>query len=214
MIKSLAWILLSVLVMPVLASDWEEVTYDSDDDIRVWTRHVKGSDMKAFRGVTVLESTVTAPIALLQDVKRANEWVFNCKAMDLIEELSSTNAIYYTVISMPWPVKNRDSISETTITQNPDTGAVLVTMSARNDIFPVNDDHIRVTEFEGTWLIEPLEGNNIRVTYEAHADPGGALPSWLVNSFVVEAPLNTLREFRKVVIEDQYQQATRSYITP
>jgi len=214
MIKSLAWILLSVLVMPVLASDWEEVTYDSDDDIRVWTRHVKGSDMKAFRGVTVLESTVTAPIALLQDVKRANEWVFNCKAMDLIEELSSTNAIYYTVTSMPWPVKNRDSISETTITQNPDTGAVLVTMSARNDIFPVNDDHIRVTEFEGTWLIEPLEGNNIRVTYEAHADPGGALPSWLVNSFVVEAPLNTLREFRKVVIEDQYQQATRSYITP
>jgi len=214
MIKSLAWILLSVLVMPVLASDWEEVTYDSDDDIRVWTRHVKGSDMKAFRGVTVLESTVTAPIALLQDVKRANEWVFNCKAMDLIEELSSTNAIYYTVTSMPWPVKNRDSISETTITQNPDTGAVLVTMSARNDIFPVNDDHIRVTEFEGTWLIEPLEGNSIRVTYEAHADPGGALPSWLVNSFVVEAPLNTLREFRKVVIEDQYQQATRSYITP
>ena len=70
-----------------VAGDWEEVAYDKDEDIRVYTRYVEGSDMKAFKGITTLESTVTAPIALLQDVKRAHEWVFNCKAMDLIEEI-------------------------------------------------------------------------------------------------------------------------------
>ena len=220
--------LLLMLVVPLSAADnagtesstskkdkrhWKEATYDEKNDIRVFLSDVKGSDMKAFKGVTTLKSSLTAPIALLQDVTRAHEWVFNCKAMDLIEELSSTNAIYYTVTSMPWPVKNRDSISETTITQNPETGAVRVSMDARNDIFPANDDHVRVREFSGSWLLEPLASGDLRVTYEAHANPGGGLPSWLVNSFVVDAPLNTLREFRDIVLEEQYQTATRDYIT-
>ena len=195
------------------ADHWEEVTYDKSEDIRVFTRYVKGSDMKAFKGITTIKSTVTAPVALLQDVKRAHEWVFNCKAMDLIEELSPTQAIYYTVTSMPWPVKNRDNISESRIAQDPETGVVTVTITARNDIFPSNDDHVRVRELDATWTLEPRADGLLKVTYEAHADPGGGLPSWLVNSFVVEAPLNTLRDFRELVVDDKYQSASREYIT-
>jgi hypothetical protein len=195
------------------ASDWEEVAYDKDEDIRVFTRFVEGSDMKAFKGITTIKSTVTAPVALLQDVKRAHEWVFNCKAMDLIEELAPNNATYYTVTSMPWPVKNRDNISESLVTQDADTGVVTVTIQARNDIFPSNDDHVRVRELDATWTLEPKADGLLKVTYEAHADPGGGLPSWLVNSFVVEAPLNTLRDFRDLVVDEKYQAASREYIT-
>lgn len=204
---------LTALTLPAQAGDWRESYYDKDNDVRVFTRRVEGSDMNAFRGVTFVNSTLTAPIALLQDVDRAHEWVFNCKAMAVIEELSPTNALYYTVTSMPWPVMNRDSISETHILQDPQTGAVTVTMDARNDVFPENDDHVRVRQFSGTWTIEPQGEGVVKVTYEAHADPGGGIPSWLVNSFVVDAPLNTLRRFRRLVVEEQYQTATRDFIT-
>ena len=202
-----------VLTSLAAAGDWEEVAYDKDEDIRVYTRYVEGSDMKAFKGVTTLESTVTAPVALLQDVKRAHEWVFNCKAMDLIEEIAPNNATYYTVTSMPWPVKNRDNISESLVTQDASSGVVTVTIQARNDIFPSNDDHVRIRELDATWTLEPQAGGLLKVTYEAHADPGGGLPSWLVNSFVVEAPLNTLRDFRELVVDKKYQSASREYIT-
>lgn len=192
---------------------WEETVYDEQHDIRVFLSDVKGSKMKAFKGTTILESSLTAPVALLQDVSRAHEWVFNCKAMALIEESTPTNALYYAVTSMPWPVKDRDSVSEVEITQDPNSYAVRVSINARNDIFPESDDHIRINDMAASWLLEPLGGGELRVTYEAFANPGGGLPLWLVNRFVVDAPLNTLREFRNIVLEDQYQAAIRDYIT-
>ena len=36
----------------------------------------------------------------------------------------------------------------------------------------------------------------MEVTYEVHTEPGGSVPSWLANSFVVDAPLQTLRGLR------------------
>ena len=214
MAKWLPLALMLVLALPASAGDWKEATYDEEHDIRVFTRSVKGSDMKAFKAITHVQSSLTAPVALLQDVDRSHEWVFNCKAMALIEELSDTEAVYYMVTEMPWPVKNRDSISQTVITQNPETKTVRVDIDARNDVFPENDDHVRIRKMTGYWQFVPQGDGVIEVTYEAHANPGGGLPSWLVNSFVVDAPINTLRGFRDLISEDVYQSAQRNFITP
>ena len=62
-------------------------------------------------------------------------------------------------------------------------------------------------------LFTPLANGQVEVVYEAHADPGGGLPSWLVNSFVVDAPLNTLRGLREKIGKEVYQSASRAYIS-
>ena len=116
------------------------------------------------------------------------------------------------ITNMPWPVKDRDSITETRVSQDQESLVVRVDMKARNDVFPSNDDFIRIREMNGYWLFTPKEGNQIEVIYEAHADPGGGLPSWLVNSFLVDAPLNTLRGFRQLIGEEIYQKADRAFI--
>lgn len=208
------FVVLSALSFSVFAADdWDEATYDKKDDIRVYTRHVDGSDTLAFKAITHVSGSLTAGVALLQDAPRTKDWVFNCKIMEEIELISETQGIYYMITNMPWPVKDRDSITETRVSQDKDTLAVRVDMKARNDVFPSNDDFIRIREMNGYWLFTPKEGNQIEVIYEAHADPGGGLPSWLVNSFLVDAPLNTLRGFRSLINEDVYQTAERSFIT-
>ena len=189
---------------------WHEAHYDEKDDIRVFTRKVKGSDMMTFRAITHVKSTLTAPIALLEDAERAHKWVFSCKAMALIEQVSNTSALYYMVTDMPWPVSNRDSISETSVSQDPDSYVVRVDISARNDVFPENDDHVRIRTMTGYWQMTPQDDGVIEIVYEAHADPGGGLPSWLVNSFLVDAPLETLRGFRDLIGEEQYQTDRKS----
>lgn len=191
---------------------WSEALYDEKEDIRVFTRKIEGSDMMAFRAITHIESTLTATIALLEDAERARKWVFSCKAMALIEQVSDTDALYYMVTDMPWPVSNRDSISQTHISQDSETKVVRVDISARNDVFPENDDHVRIREMSGFWQMTPQENGVIEIIYEAHADPGGGLPSWLVNSFLVDAPLETLRGFRDLIGEEQYQTSLRTYI--
>lgn len=47
---------------------------------------------------------------------------------------------------------------------------------------------------EGVWTLIPLEGSGTRVTWEMHLEPGGSLPTWLINRRVVDTPLGGLRE--------------------
>ncbi|MCA6128836.1 hypothetical protein AI19_04720 [Thalassolituus oleivorans 4BN06-13] len=206
-------VLLSALSFSVVAADdWNEATYDKENDIRIFTGHVEGSDTLAFKAITHVTGRLTAGVALLQDAQRTKDWVFNCKIMEEIELISDTQGIYYMITNMPWPVKDRDSITETRVSQDQESLVVRVDMKARNDVFPSNDDFIRIKEMSGYWLFTPIEGNQIEVVYEAHADPGGGLPSWLVNSFLVDAPLNTLRGFRQLIGEEIYQKANRAFI--
>lgn len=212
LIVSLSMLSLSLLPQTVSASDWQEVRYDKDEDIRVYTRKVKGSDFKAFRAVTRVNSTLTGLVALLEDADVAKDWVFKCRRMELIESVSPTQSYYYMITDMPWPVKNRDSVSLATVTQNADTGQVRVNITAANDIKKSKKGYVRIHEMTGYWLFTSLEAGLVEVIYEAHADPGGGLPSWLVNSFVVDAPLNTLRGLREKIGNEAYQSARREYI--
>ncbi|MGH8352275.1 MAG: START domain-containing protein, partial [Pseudomonas sp.] len=49
---------------------------------------------------------------------------------------------------------------------------------------------------EGLWKLVPMGGGEVEVTYQVHSEPGGSVPSWLANSFVVDAPYNTLAALR------------------
>lgn len=204
---------LSTLPLSVVAADdWNEATYDKENDIRVFTRHLDGSDTLTFKATTHVTGNLTAGVVLLQDAPRAKDWIFNCKIMEEVELISASQGIYYMITDMPWPVTDRDLITETQVSQDQESLAVRVDIKARNDVFPANDDFIRIREMSGYWLLTPKEGNQIEVIYEAHVDPGGGLPSWLVNSFLVDAPLNTLRGFRRLVGEEVYQKAERAFI--
>ncbi len=54
-----------------------------------------------------------------------------------------------------------------------------------------------MSEVEGFWEMNPQPGGEVEVIYQVHTEPGGSVPSWLANKFVVEAPLNTLRNLRE-----------------
>ena len=54
-----------------------------------------------------------------------------------------------------------------------------------------------MSKVEGFWSLTPREGE-IEVIYEVHSEPGGSVPAWLANSFVVDAPFNTLQGLRQL----------------
>ncbi|MNO08734.1 hypothetical protein D3C81_2315520 [compost metagenome] len=50
---------------------------------------------------------------------------------------------------------------------------------------------------DGLWKLVPKGAGEVEVTYQVHTEPGGSVPSWLANSFVVDAPFNTLKAMRE-----------------
>lgn len=192
---------------------WELEKEDEDLGILVYTRDIAGSDLKEFRGVTRIKSNLSGPIALIEDVSHAPEWMHNCSAVDIIENVVPGEAISYVVTEAPWPVSDRDSVIHTKTTQDADSKAVRVDVNIRNNVFPENDDYVRITSMKGFWSFTPAEDGYLNVVYQIHAEPNGALPSWLANSVVVDTPYYTLKNLQKFVGKSEYQNTELSFVT-
>ena len=173
------WMVL-VLCWPLLAladNNWQQVVDDLEDDIQVYVRTIPGSDLKAFKGTTRVKSRLTAAVALLEDYSVAPQWMYNCKAIDVIERQSSTQLLSYMVSDAPWPVSERDVVVESQLLQSGD-GTVTIKLQSRDDVFPVSEGLVRMSALSGYWRFTPQPDGWLAVEYQLHAEPGGSLPSW------------------------------------
>ncbi|WP_437880570.1 START domain-containing protein [Pseudomonas sp. LRF_L74] len=174
------------------AEDWK-LTKD-EAGIRVYLSEVEGSKYKAYRGITTIKADVATLRSLQEDVTGACAWIHTCESQKLLKQQGDESWVY-TRFKTPWPVASRDSILHVVTSQTAD-GGLKRTLEGLPDYLPKEADYVRVASVTGYWTLLPKGGDEVEVTYQVHTDPGGSVPSWLANSFVVDAPFNTLRDLR------------------
>jgi hypothetical protein len=190
------WLLGAVLMLglaQVQAAQWRLVKDEAG--IRVYLQQIPGSSFQAFRGVTRMRTDMPRLLALQDDVSAACAWIHACREQRLLKHEGNLSWAY-SRFHTPWPVQPRDSILQVTTTHDAD-GRVTRTLLGVADYLPLQPGFVRVSKVEGFWSLTPLDGE-IEVVYQVHSEPGGSVPAWLANSFVVDAPFNTLQGLRKL----------------
>ncbi|MDK2777637.1 MAG: START domain-containing protein [Pseudomonadota bacterium] len=199
--------------LPVLAGDWTLSREDREQGIRVYTREVPGSALKAFRGEMQVHSRLSSLVALVEDARQGPQWIYQCRALEVIESYSDYDKLLYMVTDAPWPVSDRDSVFVSHLSQDPDSHRIRIEMDARPAAFPDNDDFLRIRTMSGFWEFTPRPGGLVDVVYQVHAEPGGGIPSWLANSVVVDNPYETLSGMAQMLTRSRYRDAVLPHIT-
>ncbi|MCW2267322.1 START domain protein [compost metagenome] len=183
---------LSAMLAPLAHADDWKVAKD-EDGIKISLSEVAGSEYKAYRGVTVIKAPLARVKALQEDVVGACAWIHECKSQKLLKH-EGDQTWTYTQFNTPWPVTARDSVLHVTTTQDAD-GSLTRKLEGVPKYQPEEKGFVRVSQVEGFWKLVP-KGDTTEVTYQVHTEPGGSVPSWLANKFVVDAPFNTLKALR------------------
>ena len=184
--------LTALLASVAQAEDWK-VAKDQDG-IKVSLSEVAGSKYKAYRGVTTIKASMAKVRGLQEDVAGACAWIHECKAQKVLKH-EGDQSWTYTQFNTPWPVTARDSVLHITTSEAAD-GSVTRTLEGVPNYIPEEKGFVRVAQVEGFWKLVP-KGDLIEVTYQVHTEPGGSVPSWLANKFVVDAPFNTLQALKQ-----------------
>jgi len=166
-----------------------------------------GSDLETFKGVVTIESSLSAVVALLQDVSNYSKWMYKTKEARLLKSEGNT-LIIYMVSDAPWPVSPRDNINFSRLVQNPETKEVLISIKALPDYLPKKQGYVRIPEAIGSWRLVPLPGGKVQVMYQMKTESGGSLPTWLANMAVTQAPLHMLKNLREEVKKPLYSGAS------
>ncbi|MDH4561010.1 START domain-containing protein [Pseudomonas sp. BN411] len=177
----------------VQAEDWKLAK--DEDGIKVFLSEVPGSKYKAYRGVVTMKADMATLRALQEDVVGSCTWIHECKEQKLLKS-EGAQSWTYTRFNTPWPVTPRDSVLHVTSEIGAD-GSVTRVLEGVPKYLPEADGFVRVTEVQGFWKLAPKGTGEVEVTYQVHTEPGGSVPSWLANSFVVDAPFNTLKAMRQ-----------------
>jgi START domain-containing protein len=185
-----------------VAEDWE--LRKDKESILVYTRNVDESKFQEFKGITKIKTSLNSLVTLLEDTSTCKNWVYKCLSEETIKTVSLNEKFIY-LVSDASPLKNRDAIIHVTRTQDPKTKKVTYTRKGVPDFIPEKKGMVRVPLIDGLWTLEPVENNYIVVTYQLISDPGGNIPSFLANYFVIDAPFETLLKLRSEVENRKYQ---------
>lgn len=183
---------LTALSNMAFAEQWKEVK--NEQGIQVSLSDVAGSEYKAYRGVALIKAPVATIVKLQEDVAGSCAWIHECKLQKLLKH-EGDQSWTYAQFNTPWPVTARDSVLHITTEQGAD-GSVTRKIEAAPTYQPQQEGFVRVAAADGFWKLVP-KGDATEVTYQLHTEPGGSVPSWLANKFVVEAPFNTLKALKE-----------------
>ncbi|MEZ9632434.1 START domain-containing protein [Vibrio cyclitrophicus] len=214
MINKILTFIMVATSFSVLASDgneWKLVR--NKQGIEVYNRKIEGNDFKEFRAEADIKANLTSIIALFTDTSVGTQWVENIDKMEEIDHFSEVHTVTKTYTKAPWPVSDREAIVENFIEQDPDTLTVMITQHGRPNYQPNDDKRIvRVAHLESRWVLTPLNNNTTHISYQVLSDPGGSIPSWLINMVAVSQPYKTLRGLSEMLDSHAYADRTLDYI--
>ncbi len=174
---------------------WQLEPTDDASSVKVWTQPIPGSNFKAFRGEIEIQAPVKTVLKTVTDTESYPEWYHNAKETKILKKLNDRQGLSYSVTDAPWPVSDRDSVTLST-KKSLENGGYLIELQAKPDAYPKQPRLIRIPKLNGFWKLIKLNENSTRVILQISAEPGGKLPSWLVNSTVIDMPYYTLSNLK------------------
>lgn len=194
--------------------NWKKEKHDKE--VTLYTTSVPGSLFKAYKVEAEFTTTLTALAAHQKDADNYINWMDGLKSSELVEDTGETYCTH-SIVPAPWPVKDRDSIVTSSISQDPDTLEVYIRFQHDNNRLPPQKGCERVEMVNGEWIFTPIMENGqftgrVKLSYINHVNPGGKIPSWLANNFAIDVPFKSIKSLVKDVQQAKYQQAELDFI--
>lgn len=172
------------------AQNWNFVK--EKDGIKIYTRDEPNTNIKSFRGVMEINSTMKRVTNLVGNVHNSEWWDENVKDLKVIYFEENKVFRYYLRYDVPWPLSDRDLCVEARVTDDPVTGKREIMARPLPNLVPEKPGIVRIRNYWQRWTIQPLKNGKIRLTLEGSVDPAGAIPAWIYNMVITDTPLRVL----------------------
>jgi len=169
------------------------------DGIKVFQSETKNSNFKSIKVECVMQGNYDKLMAVLNDVSRHKEWVYNSKTSYILKRNSPYEFYYYMETSIPWPMSNRDAVVHLTMNRDSLNRFLKIKAEGSPDYIPEKSGRVRVPRSLINWYVTMPSSTSISIVYTFEADPGGSMPAWLVNMFADKGPYESFKKLSEIL---------------
>ncbi|WP_340677382.1 SRPBCC family protein [Paraglaciecola sp.] len=189
----------------VLAQEWQLEKYQDHTQVfsRENTNIQESTNYKEILAITLVNASPLALLNLLNDIKRAPQWIDNCIEVNILSNKNEDTKIVKSTFSAPWPLLNRDMVTKSTI-EFADK-LIVINITDAGNLFPQQQKTVRMTDVQGSWTVKSINRNSIEIRYQGSGNPAGNIPVWLANKVLIDSTFKTFINLSKIITDDRYQ---------
>jgi START domain len=177
--------------------DWSLVNNGSW--IQVYKSDMSNSGYKRIKVECTVDGTIDRLVEILNDVNNHKTWIYNTKNAHIIKKVNTSEYYYYTETSLPWPMQNRDAVVHIRFQKDNASRSLNIVAVGEPNYLSAVSGKVRVPRSSNTWQVTVPAPNKLHIVYIFEADPGGNLPSWLVNAFVNKGPYESFKKLSELL---------------
>ena len=175
--------------------------------ITIYVREQEDNPLKEYRAQAEIPQPFRDALDFFTDLKRHPDWVFRCTGFTIIKTREDNQVWYHTTYDIPWPLKDRDLTVKAVIRNRPEESFCEMLTTGIHMDYPKKDGIVRMPAYREKVVLEKIDSMNTLFIAEGFTDPGGKVPPWLVNMFLVDGIYESVEKAREILREKEYQQA-------
>lgn len=172
-----------------------------ENGIKVYTKEKEDSHIYMYKVVTEISKEPEVVYRQAIDFRENLQYMKSVDSIRFLEHQKDRRYINYMRLKMPWPVKNREMVTEMLVTEDQD--GIYIESNDLPEYLSKNSRTVRIEDFNEKWIIkEGLNPNESHVTVTGWVDVGGSVPVWVVNLFIVNTPFRFMSGIIQEVKKD------------
>ncbi|MEI7597630.1 MAG: hypothetical protein WCK02_17925 [Bacteroidota bacterium] len=180
--------------------DWS-LCYESDK-IYIYERWVKnsiGNLIRERKGVMIVNSNVSNAVYHISNYDFQKKWMKNVESTRLLKKKSDTCWITYTIFGLPWPLDNRDVVSEYHLKTAKSGNFAKININSLNNLVKESDGISRIKNYNATWEIKKLNETKIAITFTASSDAQQIAPAVILDPIMRKTFQKNLLNLRNML---------------
>lgn len=171
------------------------------NEISIYYRTPENSAIKELKLSTISKTTPSAIVSVISDIDLMPQWAYVCVETNLIKLVSQDEWYYYYISDAPWPLMDRDMVIHVKVSQDSTSRVVTINTENCNGLVAEKDDYIRIKKLIGKWVLTPLIDGLVQIELYISMDPGGIIPTWIINSAMSYGPIKTITSLKEILEE-------------
>ncbi len=185
-----------LFIILYLSNPWN--LEQSKDGIHAYTRSVEHSKYLEYKIETTTKGKIEDALRVLTNLDYYYDLYPYVKSYELLSEnKASQEFILLLIVKAPFPAKNRIGAYKNQITSM-SSDEIILTVTEEDDLVPESSE-IKITNSYGHWKLTKLDEETIHISHQFFTDPGGIVPAWIINQFVLKHPVNTVKTLSKLI---------------
>lgn len=170
-----------------------------EDEIRIYTKPNDTTNHKAFKADMVVQASIEKVNSHMSAMEAHTKWMYNRKLTEVLGRSHDKSTIVYSVTNAPWPVTDRDAVVSFTYSKNNTKDFIRIDFVNVDGYYPINEELVRVPYIKGYWEFIKIDDYSTKIVFMNASSPGGIIPDWLANSFVIDIPYHSLNNLRNIL---------------